>query len=214
MKIRLNLLLLVIIGLSCDGPFNPFADSVGKELNPITTGDRYIYSVQSQNSSTYDSVTRLEYTYLADTLINNVKMHPQSRLAYRADSTIKWTLVTYYAHDDFGFYNYLSTPNLSYPIPYLRYPIYIGAEWNLIADEYFFDEYNKIEAEVLSQENLPTYDNCWKIYLVLSNSDDETYPLYKITSWYQESIGLVKFEQEIGSAIISKILQEKISAEK
>ncbi|MBS4015113.1 MAG: hypothetical protein KGZ86_01565 [Candidatus Latescibacteria bacterium] len=211
MKNKLCLLILIIIGRSCDGPFNPFADSVGKELNPIQAGDCFVYSVQNQNSSTYDSVAWLEYTYLSDTVINNVKMYPRTRLAYYADSTVKWALTTYHAQDDFGFYNYLSTPNLQYPIPYLRYPIYIGAKWNLVSDEYFFSQYNKVDAEVLTKEDIGIYPDCWKVYTVLSNSVNETYPLYKITSWYKENIGLVKVHQEVTTTIITINLQEKNS---
>ncbi|MCX8014437.1 MAG: hypothetical protein N2748_00310, partial [candidate division WOR-3 bacterium] len=106
-----------ILFVACDGPFQPFIDSVGKELNPINAGDTYIYEVYSEHSATYAGISRVEWTYLPDTIINNVKMYPQARYAYDLFGNFAWYLLTYHAQDDFGFYNYQSNPNDQYPMP-------------------------------------------------------------------------------------------------
>jgi hypothetical protein len=214
MKYLLFIVPLAVAILTCDGPFNPFAESVGRELNPINIGDKYIYSVENQNGTIYDSVIRFECTYLADTVINDVKMYPQVQVAYYADSTIKWTITAYDAQDDFGFYHYLSESNLDYPIPYLYYPIYVGRKWNLTVEENFFSDYDTLAARVLAKEDVDTYLDCWKVYLELINLGDTTFPVFKITSYYKQGIGMVKTVQEIGSNMITMTLQEKVSVGK
>ncbi len=202
-------MILLIIFIGCDGPFNPFGDSAGKEVFPISIGDTWTYSVQSQNSSTYQDVARVEYTYIQDTTINDVKMTIQNRIAYYSDSTIKWTVTVYYVQDDFGFYSFLSIPTLEQPVPYLKYPIYKGRKWNFTADTAFFNEYDKLAAEVIGKEDVGNYTDCWKVSMKLSKSDDDIYPIYTIISWYKEDVGLVKMTQEVGSVTTAITLTEK-----
>jgi hypothetical protein len=199
----------VIIFVGCDGPFNPFGDSAGKEVFPINIGDTWTYAVQSQNSTTYQDIARIAYIYIQDTTMNDVKMTIQNRIAYYTDSTIKWTVTVYHVQDDFGFYSYLSPPTLEQPVPYLIYPIYKGRKWNFAAETAFLNDYDKLAAEVIGKEDVGNYTGCWKVSMNLSKSDDDTYPIYVITSWYKEDIGLVKMTQEVGSVTTTITLTEK-----
>jgi hypothetical protein len=133
----------------------------------------------------------------------------QNRVASYSDSTIKWTDIVYHVQDDFGFYSFLSTPTLEQPVPYLKYPIYKGRKWDFTADTAFLNEYDKLNAEVLGKEDIGNYIECWKVSIKLSNSDDETYPIYTIISWYKENIGLVKMTQEVGSISTAITLTDK-----
>jgi len=209
MKKYICFIILLIIFVGCDGPFNPFGDSAGKEVFPINIGDTWTYAVQSQNSSTYQDVARVEYTYIQDTIINDVKMTIQNRKAYYSDSTVKWTTNVYHVQDDFGFNSFLSTPTLKQPVPYLKYSIYKGRKWDFTSDTAFSYEYDRLTAEVIGTEDVGNYTDCWKVSMKLTKSDDDTYPIYTITSWYKENIGLVKMTQEVSSVTIAITLTKK-----
>ncbi|MEO0075483.1 MAG: hypothetical protein ABIK31_05165 [candidate division WOR-3 bacterium] len=206
-------IILTILTIACDGPFQPFVASVGKELNPINAGDIYIYDVYSVNSSSYAGVSKVEWIYDEDTIIDGVVMYPQHRYAYNQSGGFVWYLQTYHAQDDFGFYNYQTYPHDEYPIPYLRYPIYVGRKWQLKRKNGFFlQSYNQVKGEVLSLEDVDSYQDCWKISLKLSNSDDETYPVWEIIQYYQKDLGMVKMEYTVGSTYVRLSLLEKRSS--
>lgn len=208
-------IITTMLTIACDGPFHPFVESVGKELNPLNPGDIYIYDVYSVNSSAYAGVSKVHWINYQDTIIDNIAMCQQDRYGYDQFGNFLWYTIIYQAQDDFGFYNYQSNPDDDYPLPYLHYPIYAGRKWQVKRDNgYFLQRYDQIKAEVIGKEDVDNYQDCWKVSLQLSNASDETYPIWEMIQYYQKGVGLVKMEYTVGSTYVRLTLLEKRSSSK
>ncbi|MGE3062011.1 MAG: hypothetical protein AB7T10_00020 [bacterium] len=105
-------ILPILFMTSCSGPFNPFAESAGKEIFPPLEHQRWVYKVANINSASYNNVAYVDYwydgkieSYWGDSLLVLCKNSTDS-----LGNTIWSYNDIYYAIDDLGEQKYLLHP--------------------------------------------------------------------------------------------------------
>ena len=189
--------LSVLILTSCSGPFNPFADTAGKEITPVKEHVTWIYKVTNINSATYNGVDKIDFWYSgkAETYWGDSVWILNKNAVDTLGSTI-WSYNNIYVGlDDFGYYSYSTDLNKEYPIKFLEFPVYEGRKWAGNAGEdgnYFFSPYDSLEGVVEGKFSANGYVDCWRVKITLMERTYNTGLKYEYIRWYKEGIGMVK----------------------
>jgi len=201
-------MLFIIFYLGCStGPINPFQESAGVEINPVTDTLTWEYSVISMNSEFYARVEKILYNYTRNLKNSNgVYVDELTKTAYDSSDYMRWQVYVYRYQDSYGFFSLSGNQDDKTPREFIKYPVYAGKKWKQNFDELFLYDYDQLEGEVIGKEDAGGYENCWKIKITFSVSTDDTYPEYTVFSWYKEGIGLVKEHTIVNTSEIILVL--------
>lgn len=189
--------LILLLLASCSGPFNPFAESAGKEIFPPTEHQTWVYSVTNINSPSYYGVNTVDYWY--DGRMENYWGDSLWVLCKNAKDSLGATVWSYnniyYAIDDLGYYSYSTDASKEYPIKFLEFPVWEGKKWSSNAGEtgiYYFSGYDTLEGVVEGKFSANGYEDCWRVRVTLFERTYVNGLIYEYIRWYKDGVGMVK----------------------
>ncbi|MDD3803684.1 MAG: hypothetical protein PHW02_04740 [bacterium] len=196
-KLFLSFALILLLATSCSGPFNPFAESAGKEIFPALENQRLVYKVININSASYNSIDRVHYWYTgkAETYWGDSVWVLNKNALDTLGNTI-WSYDNIYVGiDDFGYYSYSTDLNKEYPIKFLEFPVWEGKKWASNAGSegsFYFNAYDTLEGVVEGKFSANGYDDCWRVKVTLFERSYNSGFKYEYIRWYKDGVGMVK----------------------